>query len=257
MSSREKTKGRISFLLNHKEDVPDEFNRIAHGYDLATSLSQGYQEDLHVSAQRMHLKGDERVLDLCCGTGKSTAACLVMVPLGQVIGVDYAEEMLAVARAKFIREQQEGRVEFIQGDAMNLGFPDETFDAIFMAYGLRNMPDYEACLRRLYRILKPGGVLCLHDYFLADHWAARFFWWVLGYGIIVPLSTMLTGSSTLYRYLVKSVLRFLNPAQARFLLEKVGFIETQAFPLKSWRAPILHTVLGRKPIDASGGRPAL
>ena len=250
-------KGKISFLLSHKERVPDEFNRIAHGYDLATSLSQGYQEDLHISAQRMNLRGHEQVLDLCCGTGKSTAACLAVVPQGRVVGVDNAEEMLSLARAKFLREQKEGRVEFVQGDAMNLGFPDETFDAIFMAYGLRNMPDYEACLRGLYRILKPGGVLCLHDYFLADHWAARFFWWVLGYGIIVPLSTMLTGNSTLYRYLVKSVLRFLNPEQARLLLEKVGFIETQAVPLKSWRAPILHTVLGRKPNPAPRGHPIL
>jgi ubiquinone/menaquinone biosynthesis C-methylase UbiE len=62
-------------LLQNKSYVPKEFDRVARSYDFATKMSQGYQDDLNTSAQRLKLKGNEMVLDLCCGTGKSTLAC--------------------------------------------------------------------------------------------------------------------------------------------------------------------------------------
>ena len=63
-------------LIENKAFVPKEFNKISKKYDWATKMSQGYQDDLDASARRMNLRGDEKLLDLCCGTGKSTMACL-------------------------------------------------------------------------------------------------------------------------------------------------------------------------------------
>lgn len=234
-------------LLQQKEAVPSVFNRIASRYDLATSFSQGYTQDLETSVQRMCLSGNERVLDLCCGTGKSTAACLTFLPAGKVIGVDRSEGMLEIAKEKFASELSSGKVQFLCQDAMHLDFPDNTFDAIFMAYGLRNMPDYEACLRGLYRVLKPGGTLCVHEYSVDKKWLPRLYWTVLGYGVVLPISALLTGDSTLFRYLIRSVLNFLSPSEVVEVFRKVGFLDPRAFPLKSWRAPILYTFLARKP----------
>ena len=81
-------------LIQNKKEVPSEFNRIAKRYDLATFLSQGYQKDLQTSVDRMNLKGDEFLADLCCGTGKSTIACLNNLTNGKVIGIDNSEGML-------------------------------------------------------------------------------------------------------------------------------------------------------------------
>lgn len=248
MTSTSTNKHTSDFLIENKVNVPKEFNRIASRYDFATSMSQGYLQDLFTSARRMNLKGNEYVLDLCCGTGKSTLACLNFLPNGKIIGVDNSEEMLAIAHKKFSTEINSGKASFLLKDAMNLDFAENTFDAIFMGYGLRNMPDYEACIQGLYYILKPGGTLCIHDYSLADTWYAKPYWKILGYGFIIPISTLLTGSSTIFKYLIKSVLNFLTPNQVKELLEKNGFTEVKAQPLGGWRAPIQHTILAKKPM---------
>ena len=230
-------------LIDNKVFVPKEFNKVSASYDLATRMSQGYQEDLDTSARRMHLRGDERLLDLCCGTGKSTLACLRQLPDGSIVGVDNSEGMLHEARHKFSKEIKEGKMSFILRDAMELDFPDQSFDAVFMAYGLRNMPDYEKAIRGIHRILKPGGKICIHDYSLADGFFARAYWSILGYGFIVPFCTVMSGSSRIYTYLIRSVLTFLGPAQIAALLERNGFESVSSEPHASWRRPILRSVI--------------
>jgi ubiquinone/menaquinone biosynthesis methyltransferase len=232
-----------SVLLENKKVVPAEFDKIANKYDIATYLSQGYMDDLRISAQRMNLKGNETVLDLCCGTGKSTLACLEQVPNGNVVGVDNSSEMLAVANKKLTTYNN---CSFQLQDAMLIDFADNSFDAIFMAYGIRNMPDYEKCVANLYRILKPGGTLCFHEYSLANNFYSKPYWAIMGYGFIVPFCTLLTGNFTIFNYLIKSVFTFLQPNEFIALLKKQQFKNVTATPLKSWRKPLLHTFLATK-----------
>lgn len=229
-------------LLENKKSVPYEFNNVAKKYDLATFLSQGYQKDLQLSADRMNLKGGEYIADLCCGTGKSTGACINFLPEGKVLAIDNSKEMLDVARKKFPNKN----ISFSQADVMELDFPDETFDAIFMAYGIRNMPDYEKCLVNLKRMLKPKGVIVFHEYSLNEKFVSRLYWKVLGYMLIIPISTLLSGSSKIYKYLVKSVLDFPSPDKFLTLLNKVGFENSKRLPMPSWRRPILHTFIAYK-----------
>lgn len=233
-------------LIRNKVMVPKEFNNVATKYDFATYLSQGYQEDLDNSAAWLQLKGDENLLDLCCGTGKSTIACLPYIKTGHITGIDNSEGMLKVAREKFSSEIQAGKMHFDLQDAMQLDFPENSFDVIFMAYGLRNMPDYDKCLANLYRILKPGGKICIHDYSLKnDNWA-KYYWGILSYGFIVPFCTVLSGSSKIYTYLAKSVLTFLKPEEVKQKMEQAKFREIAIHPHKSWRSPILHSFIALK-----------
>ncbi len=229
-------------LLKNKKSVPFEFNNVAKKYDHATFLSQGYQKDLQLSADRMNLKGNEYVADLCCGTGKSTQACLNILQNGKIIGIDNSKEMLDVAMAKF----QNKNVIFTQADIMELNYPNETFDAIFMAYGIRNMPDYEKCLVNLKRMLKVNGVIAFHEYSLNKNFLSRLYWKILGYFVIIPISTLLSGSYRIYSYLIKSVLIFPDPDKFLNLLEQVGFKNSKRLPMPSWRKPILHTFIAYK-----------
>lgn len=233
-------------LIENKAQVPKEFNKVSAMYDFATYLSQGYQEDLDNSASWLMLKGDERVLDVCCGTGKSTAACLKHITTGSIIGVDNSEGMLKEANKKFASEIAAGKVNFELQDAMHLDFEAESFDAIFMAYGLRNMPDYEKSLELLYKLLKPGGRLCIHDYSLANKGWAKAYWGVLSYGFIVPFCSILSRSTKIYTYLAKSVLTFLTPPEVKAKMKNAGFHNIQVKAHKSWRSPILHTFIGEK-----------
>jgi len=231
-----------NLLLNNKKSVPLEFNKVALKYDVATLLSQGYQKDLDLSAKRMKLKGGESIIDLCCGTGKSTEACITQLPKGNILAIDNSEEMLSVAKQKFTTNN----IKFELADAMELDYPDESFDAIFMAYGIRNMPDYNKCLINLKRMLKPNGLICFHEYSLNDNFLSRLYWRILGYTAIVPISTILSGSSDIYRYLVKSVIYFPSPKKFIEILKQNGFVRAERLPMPSWRKPILHTFIAYK-----------
>lgn len=235
-----------TILIENKKAVPKEFNRIASSYDFATAMSQGYQTDLNMSASLLKLKGNELVLDCCCGTGKSSAPILSYITTGKVIGVDNSEGMLAEANKKYKNEINNGKIEFQLQDAMELNFPSETFDAIFVAYGVRNMPDYKKYIEQLFRLLKPGGKLVIHDYSLKNSWYAKPMWGILGYGFIVPFCTVVSGSSKIFTYLIKSVFQFLRPNEVIDLLQTTGFKNVEAKPHRGWRAPILHAFYGEK-----------
>ena len=234
-------------LIQNKKEVPSEFNRIAKRYDLATSLSQGYQKDLQTSVYRMNLKGDECLADLCCGTGKSTVACLNILPKGKVIGIDNSEGMLEAAREKLIPKFGKEKVTFVQQDVMNLDLADNSLDAIFRAYGIRNMPDFEKCVRSLNRVLKPGGKICFHEYAISKSFASKLYWKFLGYFLIIPFAGLTTGSTKIFHYLIKSVETFLSPNEFTDLLKTAGFENIKHTPLGSWRKPVLHTFIAQKP----------
>jgi demethylmenaquinone methyltransferase / 2-methoxy-6-polyprenyl-1,4-benzoquinol methylase len=233
-------------LLKNKSNVPIEFNRVAKSYNLATFLSQGYQSDLHRSADRLNLKGNELVLDLCCGTGKSTISCLKHITSGKVIGIDNSEEMLRVAKEKYYKKYDRNKLEFVQKDVMHLDFEDNSVDVIFMAYGIRNMPDYKKAFFNLFRILKPNGKIVFHEYSLSGSFFSHLYWKVLGYGLIIPLSTLISGSSTIFKYLVTSVDEFLSPKEFNNLLRETGFDSVEIHNMPSWRKPILHTFIAKK-----------
>jgi ubiquinone/menaquinone biosynthesis methyltransferase len=235
-----------SALIENKEQVPFEFNKVAQKYDLATTLSQGYQADLNRSAAAIGLKGNERVLDLCCGTGRSSAACMSFLTEGHLTGIDNSKGMLSVANNKFRDEIADGRMNFQKMDAMHLTVPKASFDAVVAAYGLRNMPDYDAFVQGVRDVLKPGGTFCIHDYSLTSGPLTKLYWAVMGYGFILPFCTLLTGSPKIFQYLIKSVMQFLHPEEIVQLLERNGFEEVQIIRHASWRRPLLHSFVAVK-----------
>ncbi|MGB5893781.1 MAG: class I SAM-dependent methyltransferase [Ignavibacteriaceae bacterium] len=243
------TSAKINYhaLFKDKSKVPAEFNKVAKKYDTATFLSQGYKKDLQRSVDRLELSGDEFVLDLCCGTGQSTICVLNSLNAGKVIGIDNSEEMLNIAKQKYSGSYKKNRLEFIKQDVMNINYEDESVDAIIMAYGIRNMPDYKVCIENLFRLLRPGGKIAFHEYSLYSNFLTHIYWTFLGHGVVIPISALISGSTTIYKYLVKSVLEFPPPDDFLILLKKAGFINVMRKPMPSWRKPILHTFLATKP----------
>ena len=243
------TSAKVNYqaLFKDKSQVPEEFNKVAKKYDTATFLSQGYQKDLQRSADRLGLKGDEFVLDLCCGTGQSTICVLNRLNSGKVIGIDNSGEMLNVAKQKYSDYHGKAELEFTKMDVMNINYADESVDAIFMAYGIRNMPDYNECINNLYKVLKPGGKIAFHEYSLNSNFLSHFYWMLLGHGVVIPVSALISGSTTIYKYLVKSVSEFPSPDEIIGLLKNAGFINVIRKPMPGWRKPILHTFLATKP----------
>ena len=105
---------------------------------------------------KMRVFEGAKALDVCCGTADWTVALAEAAgPTGEVVGLDFSENMLSAGRPKITRFPN---ARLIQGNAMELPFPDASFDYVTIGFGLRNVPDYDQVLREMYRVLKPGGM---------------------------------------------------------------------------------------------------
>ncbi len=135
------------------------FDRIAHRYDLLNRvLSLGIDQRWRRRTVRaLALDGSARVLDLATGTADLALLIARQGPDVRVVGLDPAERMLAVGREKTTRAGLDDRVELITGDAQTLPFPDDAFDGVTIAFGIRNVPDRVRALREMRRVTRPGG----------------------------------------------------------------------------------------------------
>lgn len=133
------------------------FDRIVGRYDLMNRLMTGGQDRAwrRKAARTAIGAGAERILDLATGTG-DLALELARQGVPRVVGVDFSRGMLAAAAVKTVPDPA---IALAQGDAMRLPFPDATFDAVTIGFGLRNLPDYAAAVAEMARVLRPGGRL--------------------------------------------------------------------------------------------------
>lgn len=137
-------------------DVAGMFDDVGENYDITnTVLSFGLDKYWRRrTRERLHLKPGELVLDLAAGTAVSTVE--LAKSGARVVACDFSQGMLAAGRDRDVPK--------VVGDAMHLPFADETFDAVTISYGLRNVHDFEAGLREMARVTKPGGRLAVNEF---------------------------------------------------------------------------------------------
>lgn len=147
-----------------RELVHNVFQNISDHYDKMNSIisfnrHRAWRKDV---MKRMKVERGKKALDVCTGTGDWALALAEAVgDKGNVIGLDFSENMLKVAEEKLAKTSLKN-VSFINGDAMDLPFPDNSFDYVTIGFGLRNVPDYKRVLKEMHRVCKPGGqVVCL------------------------------------------------------------------------------------------------
>ena len=225
--------------------MPAEFDRVARRYELLTGLNPGYRRHLRLSSSRLPVPPDGAILDLCCGTGASTRAILAEHPEAQVTAADGSAGMLEQARTRL----PAGRVTLLQADAMDPAAHGITgpFDAILMAYGIRNVRDPDRCLSNLLCLLKPGGTICFHEYSVAESPRARATWNAISMGVIIPGGLLTSRTTRIYRYLRRSVLDFDGVGEFEERLRGAGFTDVSTQPVDGWQRGIVHSFLARRP----------
>lgn len=235
--------------------LSEAFDRAAPSYDAMVALSPGYHHQLQVAAQALvdavPQAAGNRVLDLGCGSGASSAALLAAwsragrpEPI-RLTGVDASAGMIAQARAK----SWPPGVDWVVADAVEhlRGLPDRSVSGVLAAYLLRNVPDRDALVSELARVLTPGGAVVIHDYSVAGSRRARAVWAAVCHGIIIPLAAIKRSDVPLHRYLYTSVRDFDSVEQICARLQRAGLVDVRHRSYPGWQNHVVHTVVGSCP----------
>lgn len=207
-------------------DIPAMFDGIARRYDfLNRLLTLGMDRRWRrYAVDRLALKPGDRVLDLACGTGDVAAEILRRWPGSSVVGVDPAPEMLRLAKVKV------PTLETIRCSAEKLPFPDASFDAVTVAFGLRNFGDRGLGLTEIGRVLRPGGQLAVLEFAQPHQGPLQWFYrWYLGSAL--PVIGGLLSRSAAYRYLPESIDAFPVPDD---LIAELGRYSLDVTERHSW-----------------------
>jgi len=196
------------------------FSRIAGRYDLMNHLLSA---NLDIFWRRKAVRGcgpGGRVLDLCMGSGDMALAWTKEHGDGQVVGLDFCRELLERVKLK---AKADSRITMVEGDALGMPFPNETFDVVICAFGMRNLADIEKGMQEAARVSRRGGCCVVLDFFRPRSLLPRAFYATYGRYVIPWLGRWIGSDSEAYEYLHHSVRRFLSLDEFISLMGQVGF----------------------------------
>lgn len=226
-----------------EREIQSLFNRIAPVYDSMNSwLSLGQ----HRVWKKMAVKWAEpqegdRALDLCCGSGDLAFLLTKAVgETGQVTGVDFSCELLAIARQ---RSSHNSHLSWVEADVLHLPFAEASFDCATMGYGLRNVQSIPQALKELHRVLTPGAKAAILDFHRPYGALTQSFQqWYLD-TLVVPTAQHF-GLESEYKYIVPSLERFPNGRAQVKLAQEAGFIESVHYPIAGGMMGVLVVTKG-------------
>jgi demethylmenaquinone methyltransferase/2-methoxy-6-polyprenyl-1,4-benzoquinol methylase len=235
--------------------VREMFTQIAPRYDLLNHLLSLQLDRLwraHTARRLQSIleRPDALVLDLCCGTG-DLAFALARAGKARIVGADFAHPMLVRAREKSAAlappasQTEVTPMLLFEADALRLPFASDSFDLVTSAFGFRNLADYEAGLREIQRVLRPGGTIAILEFTEPpDGLLGDFYRWYFS-KILPRIGGFISGDRSAYTYLPKSVARFFRPPELAALMTTVGY---QSVDYRVWTfgTVALHTGLRDK-----------
>ncbi len=168
------------------------------------------------------IQKDSQILDVACGTADSTIA-LAKAGISSVTGVDISEEMLKVGETKVAAQNLDSVITLQVEDCENLSFDDNTFDAAFIAFGIRNFEDKRNGLRELRRVLKPNGHLLILELSVPQNKILLSLYKLYFLHILPFIGKKISGDSMAYTYLPQSVMNFPKPKDFLAMMEECGF----------------------------------
>lgn len=202
------------------------FGAIAPRYDLVNTLiSAGlHRRWKRVAARLVQVPPGGRAVDVCCGTGDLALLLAQRVgPGGRVLGVDFSEEMLQIARRRAAAAGVAGVCRFIQADAEALALPEIAFDAATVGFGLRNVVHPDAALRELRRVLRPGGRLAILEFSHPRNAAVRGLYDLYSFTLLPWLGRLASRHADAYLYLPTSIRRWPDQEALAAVMGRAGF----------------------------------
>ena len=206
--------------------VADVFHSVASRYDLMNDLMSG---GIHRIWKRftIELSGVRKghaVLDIAGGTGDLAARFSRIVgESGRVVLADINDSMLRVGRDRLLDKGVQGNLQFVQGDAQYLPFPDHSFDCVTIAFGLRNVTDKALALRSMLRVLKPGGRLLVLEFSKPENQLLSKAYDTYSFRVLPFMGRLVANDSDSYQYLAESIRMHPDQETLRDMMEDAGF----------------------------------
>ena len=211
------TETRDKFIKNIFTTVAPYVDSLSHGFSLGLDRSWRRR-----TVALSGIKPGDRVLDICAGTGELAFALLPAVGgSGSITATDFCENMLEIAKQK--KGGNHGNLTFQVADAKALPFPDRSFDAVTVGFGMRNIPDTILALKEIWRVLKPGGkFICLELTKPQNPVMRSLYSWYLS-RFMPFVSNLVMKSAAPYLYLPRSIEAFYQPPEFREVIAGNGF----------------------------------
>jgi demethylmenaquinone methyltransferase/2-methoxy-6-polyprenyl-1,4-benzoquinol methylase len=215
-----------------KQQVEEMFDSIAGKYDFMNRFfSAGIDQAWRKKTIRLLQKDDpKQVLDMATGTADmAIMACRLLSP-AKITGIDLSAEMLELGRKKVEKEGFAEKIDLLKGDGEAISFPDNSFDAVMVAFGIRNYENLETGLKEMLRVLKPGGKLVILEFSKPKLGFRKLY--NLYMGIVAPeVARWFRQNKEAYRYLNRSSNAFPDRHDFTDILNRIGFSDTECKPL--------------------------
>lgn len=210
--------------------VADVFHSVASRYDLMNDLMSGGVHRLwkRFTIEISAVRAGHKVLDIAGGTGDLSYQFAKLVGAeGQVILADINASMLNVGRDRLLDRGLSGNIQFAQADAQYLPFPDNTFDCITIAFGLRNVTDKDMALRSMLRVLKPGGRLLVLEFSKPQNTLLEKVYDTYSFKVLPFMGKLITNDADSYRYLAESIRMHPDQQTLKQMMQEAGFENTE------------------------------
>ncbi|WDF69952.1 bifunctional demethylmenaquinone methyltransferase/2-methoxy-6-polyprenyl-1,4-benzoquinol methylase UbiE [Sphingobacterium oryzagri] len=215
-----------------KEQVADMFNNISKTYDvLNRMMTMGIDTIWRKKAIRSLLPiKPQLILDVATGTGDFAIESLRLLKPKKIIGVDISSGMLEVAQEKILKKGIADRFEVQLGDSEKLQFDDETFDAVTVAFGVRNFENLPQGLADIHRVLKPGGKAVILELSNPTAFPVKQLYHFYFHKFTPAMGKLISKDASAYSYLPESVANFPDGERFAAITKQVGFKETKVRP---------------------------
>lgn len=228
------------------QNIREMFSRIAPTYDLlnrtlSASIDQRWRKK---AIAYIPPKENLKVLDLCAGTLDLTLALLKKFPNAQITALDFSEKMLEIGEKK-IPVEKKGQVKILVGDAMNLEFEPESFDAAVCGFGIRNVVDNGRCLQQVHKVLAPLGRLIVLEFFRPESLQGKLFHSTFGKWVLPRLGGLISKDPEAYEYLFNSIQSYYSTEEFVNLLVNKNF---HLLDRKHLTSHIASLIVGQKTI---------
>ena len=231
-------------LPKKKENIALMFNQIADDYDttghvLSLGIDRLWRKKIRKIIARKH-PSPLKILDLASGTGDLTIE-LSKIPHSTIVGVDISEKMLDCAMQK-VQKQKAGNIRFMLADALQIPFPENTFDVVTVAFGVRNYEDFSVGIREIHRVLKPNGYYYIIE-LTRPILIIRPFYFVYLNWFLPTIGSLFTHKKNAYTYLKNSILDFNQDDDLNVYFVDEGFKDCS---YQHWSLGIATLYSGRK-----------